>query len=511
MKWILKTFLWASFGCVAAATPVSAQVTLGRPTPLLASGIRQASYIVRGASPSQHDEPKGLTLPKDLPELDKRTVPVNPDALPMDIVQPIGKQEKTFEKLNAPKVATPPVDTQEQVIILDGDSRFVNGRGRSLIGLDWVRGGLWYFQGEALAWRSRGFNVPPLVTTASANDPEATRGALGFGTTRLLFGDGNNAGGIRPGFRLTLGYQPDPCGLCSFDVGFFYLYRRNDGAFFDSNNTPVIGRSFFNLNTGAQDRELTTSPGTLPGDVFRGVGTLQVISSSYLWGAEANARCLIWVGDYCDLIGFAGFRYLELNDHLGFDENLTSLRDIPGNPGQAPISRAGDRILVFDTFRTRNRFYGGQLGLDAHCQRGPWSLDLRAKLGLGATHQTVDIDGGQRITSLDGRVQTFRGGLYALPSNIGHHSQTRFAFVPEVGLKVGYNVTDNVRIYAGYDFVYWSSVLRPGDQIDPVLDANTIPNSGAPFPTANQVRPRVPFRTTSYWAHGLNAGVEIRY
>jgi len=38
-----------------------------------------------------------------------------------------------------------------------------------------------------------------------------------------------------------------------------------------------------------------------------------------------------------------------------------------------------------------------------------------------------------------------------------------------------------------------------------------VPNSGGPFPPASQVRPRVPFQTSSFWAQGVNAGVLIRY
>jgi hypothetical protein len=53
--------------------------------------------------------------------------------------------------------------------------------------------------------------------------------------------------------------------------------------------------------------------------------------------------------------------------------------------------------------------------------------------------------------------------------------------------------------------------VRPGDQIDQVLDLNQVPNSGRPFPPANQVRPVVPFQVSSYWAQGVNAGVLFRY
>ncbi len=83
--------------------------------------------------------------------------------------------------------------------------------------------------------------------------------------------------------------------------------------------------------------------------------------------------------------------------------------------------------------------------------------------------------------------------------------------MPQLDLKLGYQVTNNIRVFVGYDFLYWSSVIRPGDQIDQTLDLNKVPNSGAPFAASTQVRPIVPFRTSGYWATGVNMGVEFRY
>jgi hypothetical protein len=57
-------------------------------------------------------------------------------------------------------------------------------------------------------------------------------------------------------------------------------------------------------------------------------------------------------------------------------------------------------------------------------------------------------------------------------------------------------------------------VVRPGDQIDTALNVQQIPNFGATPPfvqPSNIVRPIVPFATTSYFAHGVNAGLEWRY
>ena len=44
--------------------------------------------------------------------------------------------------------------------------------------------------------------------------------------------------------------------------------------------------------------------------------------------------------------------------------------------------------------------------------------------------------------------------------------------MPHVQAKVGYNILDNVRATVGYDFLYWSSVARVGDQIDRQVNDN---------------------------------------
>jgi hypothetical protein len=64
----------------------------------------------------------------------------------------------------------------------------------------------------------------------------------------------------------------------------------------------------------------------------------------------------------------------------------------------------------------------------------------------------------------------------------------------------------------GYNFLYVSSVIRPGDQVDRVLDITQIPNFPVPGvqPTALG-RPTVLFKETDFWAQGINLGLEIRY
>jgi len=69
----------------------------------------------------------------------------------------------------------------------------------------------------------------------------------------------------------------------------------------------------------------------------------------------------------------------------------------------------------------------------------------------------------------------------------------------EVTLNVGANITDNVSAFVGYNFLWVSDVARPGDQIDRVFDP------------VGATRPVVPFNQTTFWAQGINFGVQLRY
>ena len=110
-----------------------------------------------------------------------------------------------------------------------------------------------------------------------------------------------------------------------------------------------------------------------------------------------------------------------------------------------------------DSFNTHNQFYGGQVGFDYERKYGAWSLDVRGKLALGATEQQLDINGIETITAANGSMNSFNGGLLALPSNIGSHYKTKFSVVPEIGVTLGYQVTPTIRLFAGDNFLYWTT------------------------------------------------------
>ena len=72
--------------------------------------------------------------------------------------------------------------------------------------------------------------------------------------------------------------------------------------------------------------------------------------------------------------------------------------------------------------------------------------------------------------------------LYYAPtgSNSGSFNRDRFAVVPETDLVLGFRVTPHIKLLIGYSFLYWSNVVRPGDQIDTVIDPRQLPFSGNP-------------------------------
>src|SRR5262249_15474021 len=147
------------------------------------------------------------------------------------------------------------------------------------------------------------------------------------------------------------------------------------------------------------------------------------------------------------------------------------------------------------------------IGLRAKCTRGPWDLELVGKVALGVTHEVVDISGATLVTPAGGVTSAVSGGLLAQPTNIGRFSRGNFAVIPEAGINVGYQLTPRVRLLAGYTFLFWSNVVRPGDQVDRVVNATQLTGGLLTGPA----RPGVLFRTSDFWAQGLNLGIELRF
>ena len=162
--------------------------------------------------------------------------------------------------------------------------------------------------------------------------------------------------------------------------------------------------------------------------------------------------------------GLAGFRYLSLNENLNIVEQGNVINSSP----DFPYLTAGTTLYGADSFNTQNQFYGGQVGFICEYRLNRWVVNLRTTLALGDTNQNLQIWGKEVITS-NGTSVPFRGDLLTQrpPMNIGAYSRNQLSFVPEVGINLGYQVTDNLKLFVGYNFLFWTNVIRPADQIDP--------------------------------------------
>jgi len=378
-------------------------------------------------------------------------------------------------------------------------------------------------EGEYLLWWTKGSNFPPLVSTDSPTTPQFRNGAppmsaqdifggqgslppAGIGT--VIYG-GQQSARLQSGARFSVVYWLGDCGDLALDADYFFLSQRSNRFSANTDQFPVLTRPFINALSGQESRELVSTPGIAMGDVFKLRGTVSVEAPSSLSGWDLGIRkCLC--SDLCwNVEGLVGFKHMDLDEGLFITEDIVSAQAVAGTNNLDP----GNRIFVFDRFRTENQFNGGYVGIRGEYRKNRWFVQGRTRIALGNTHQTVIVDGGQVITRLTGERQTFVGGLLASPTNIGLTSQNRFTVIPEVGIKVGYQITDNLRAHVGYDFIYWSSVLRPGDQVDRRVNPFLVPNLiiGGPNPPPGPRLPRVPMQTTDYWAQGMNFGLEWRY
>lgn len=353
---------------------------------------------------------------------------------------------------------------------------------------------LW-FRGETLIWAIKHSDVPPLVTRGSPAD--VVPGALGQPGTQVLFG-GQIENEERYGGRFTVGWWLSKEEIIGLEGSFLFLGPRSITFNDASAGLPILARPF-QTDTGLENALFISNP-------LIQAGSIHVALSSKLYGVEANGRLEMWRHFCChdsyriDIL--AGFRYLELDEGLGITQQTTFL----------PTSGfAGTAVTTADQFDGRNFFYGGQVGIDAEFIREKWFLRLLGKVALGATTEVVGIQGNTQTTSPTGTVTTAPGGFLALPSNIGRNSRSEFAVLPELGVTVGYNVTRRVRLSVGYTALYLSNVVRPGDQVDRVINTSQFPALSGTATPSGPARPAFTFHDTDFWAQGVNLGLEFRY
>ena len=352
---------------------------------------------------------------------------------------------------------------------------------------------------EYLNWWIRGQPAPgPLVTTGDPASP--TAGFLSDGSTQVLFGDSSIRYGAFTGGRFTIGTWLDAESITGIEFTGFFLRPRETRfhAASDATGTPILAMPT-TLPDGGEGVLFTSSNGLQVGN-FQ--GNITVTTSSRLLGGELNGVFNAWRMENDVLEIIAGLRYLDLQEDL---------------QTRADSSGVGfdDRLIGNDSFNTRNHFYGAQIGARWTGGTGRLSTSVAGIIGLGATHQVVGIDG---TTVHSGTAINFPGTtpgfLYTQRTNIGRRQQTDFSAVPHVQVKFGYNLLTNLRLTFGYDFLCWTNVVRPSEQIDRVVNnsqgsPDIFPNGA--FRLIGAARPAPLSNRSDFWTQGVSGGVEFSW
>jgi hypothetical protein len=247
--------------------------------------------------------------------------------------------------------------------------------------------------------------------------------------------------------------------------------------------------------------------------------------SNSLWGGELNARGLGGYFGPMTLGGLLGARYLDFREDLNLYgqyafyqptgvPNPINVDPVPGVTRTSTLANSLT-MLTRDRVWARNRFFGGQLGVDLTGQCGPVWLNLLGKVALGDMHQVGDVLSTTTTTTVTTEgatpvITTTSGGLLATPTTTGHFTRNKIAVVPELNLKLGYECLDCLLFYAGYDLLYASSVIRPGDLSVPVTVTSTA-NLASTANTVTVQQPTIQFGSSHLWVQGFNFGLQLRY
>jgi hypothetical protein len=345
------------------------------------------------------------------------------------------------------------------------------------------------------------------LTTGNLNDQ--VPGALGQPGTTVLYG-GTADSPIQSGGQITLGYWFGDQHLFGIEGSGFYLARKASSYTASSSGVPILARPFFDTTSNTESAQYVAFAVPVLGQVVSTLaGSARIDTSTQLWGADINFRTQCFCGDWWNVGFLAGARFLGLDESLQVQENLTSLFTV--SLPAIGTTNAGDNIRVTDRFGTSNQFYGGQIGSDVELRYKRWYVDFVGKLALGSSNESVTIQGATTFNTATTGMTSFNGGLLAQPTNMGHFSRQMFSIVPESKITVGYQLSDHLRIFASYNFLYWSNVVRPGDQIDRVVNSSQLPNELGPGTLAGVPRPAFAFRGSDFYAQGVSFGVELRY
>jgi hypothetical protein len=347
----------------------------------------------------------------------------------------------------------------------------------------------WSLSAEPLVAWFKGSPTPvPVITDNYAAAPGV----------KVLLGGGSVDTNPNAGFRIGGAYRIDS--RLGVELAGFWVPSRTTSTTVSSTGEPGstdLLLPFFDVTTGQENvTEISFWP------EYR--GSAQAKLSNNLGGGELNVTWTMRARDAWRVGLLGGVRLLRLR------ESYTITTSSPYNP-----PNPADIWNTTDSFDARNRFYGVQVGGRAAYDEGPWVASVMGKVALGSMQQRVSVNGYVETNDYTnyGPTQTFAGGYFALPTNSGEHSRNAFAVVPEIALNLGYRLTPQATLYVGYSFLYASSVVRPGEQINRNINPTQTVSYGndPPVTPVGGAQPAFDFHSTDFWAQSISVGFAYRF
>jgi hypothetical protein len=351
---------------------------------------------------------------------------------------------------------------------------------------------------DYLLFKVRRGPAPPLVQTIP---PEIApialaTGDLPPGAATTIFGN-NIDQGTFTGVRAQIGMWLNNAATVGVDASYLRLFEESTGFSIRSDGVPVIGRGFSDVADGRTAFLVYA----LPDGTERGF--ININAPTELDAADLNLRVrgTSICSDRLDVL--FGLRYLRLRESIGINSGVV-LADPTGGP---PTS-----ITSQELFDTENSFYGSQMGLETHWHYGCFTLDVSGKLAFGWVRQEVGISGTTQVATpgLPTEVLANRTILFVQPTNAGNYERDRFAVLPELLIKLGYQITPHVRATVGYNLLVLTSVVRPGSALDEGVNPSNTDFIAVRTPSTAP-RPTFGFNGADFWAQGLTAGIVVTY
>lgn len=333
---------------------------------------------------------------------------------------------------------------------------------------------------ELLFWIPRPPTMPTLVQAVFG--AQSATGTFTQTQVETLFPYTDFDPGALPGVRGNIGFWLNSIQTIGFETSYMWFGEATLRDRFQSSYNVILGRPYVDSSTGASTLYQVSSPGSVDGVIGVNSGfQMQGGDANFLFNSPRFGPCF-------NLL--AGLRYLDFSETLRVFEVSQS---------------ATSTLSSFDQFSTRNQFWGGQVGLKWGYRGERLTANVTGKIGFGAMIEHATIEGGTTITTASGSTSAV-GGVLALPTNIGNYTRTKTAFVPEASINLGYRFFPWATVNLGYNFLYSTEAVRPGGQIDTVVNAANIPFSGG-----TTGRPAFNFKSEDFWIQGISFGLTLQY